>query len=159
MTDTESVTSTVSGPTLVVVCVVMALAAAVVYRLAGLGAIWVVPGAAVRAAVQLAAISAILAAAMARLWSSVVVLAVMFSVATVTAARRSQAQRGSLWLAAPLAIRLLAVLPVLLLSGLVPLQGVAVVPITGIVLGGTMTAVSVAARGVLSRRGNHVLTT
>ena len=137
------------GPTLVVVCVVMVLAAAVIYRVAGLGAVRVVPGAAVRAAVQLGAVAMVLAAAMARLWSSVLVLAVMFSVAAVTAARRSQADRGALWLAVPLVVGLVAVLPLLLVSGLVPLQGVAVVPITGIVLGGTMTAVSVAARRAL----------
>lgn len=149
MPDTEPMTSTVLGPTLVVVCVFMVLAAAAIYRVAGLGAIWVVPGAAVRAAAQLALVSLVLAAAMARLWSSALVLVVMFSVAAVTAARRSQADNGSPWLAVPLAAGLLVVLPLLLISGLVPLQGIAIVPITGIVLGGTMTAVSVAARRTL----------
>ena len=63
-----------------------------------------------------------------------------------TAARRSQASRGSALLTASLALGLLAVLPLLLLSGVVPLTGVAVVPIVAIVLGNTMTAVAVAAR-------------
>ena len=48
-----------------------------------------------RAAVQLAAVAGVLAAALTRLWSSMLVLAVMFVVASVTAARRSQASRGS----------------------------------------------------------------
>jgi putative ABC transport system permease protein len=45
-----------------------------------------------------------------------------------------------------LALGMVAVLPLLLLSGVVPLTGVAVVPIVAIVLGNTMTAVSVSAR-------------
>jgi len=137
------------GPTLVVVCVVMALLAALGYRLAGLGPWWVAPGAAARAAVQLAAVAAVLAAAMARLWSSLLVLLVMFAVASATAARRSKAVRGSWWLTVALAAGLAAVLPLLLATGLVPLKGTALIPITGILLGGTMTAVAVAARRAL----------
>ncbi len=137
------------GPALIVVCVVMIAAAAVVYRLAALGSPWTVPRAGIRAGAQLAAVSAVLGAAMTRLWSSVLVLVVMFAVASVTAARRSQASSGSFWLAAALAAGLAAVLPLLLLSGVVPASGVAVVPMVGIVLGGTMTAAAVAARRAL----------
>src|SRR5690242_16740971 len=131
---------------LIVVCVVMAAASAVIYWLAGLGKVWTVPIAAARAAAQLAAISAVLVAAMTRLWSSLLVLLVMFVVATVTAAGRSQADRGSVWLALPLTVGLAAVIPFLLLTRLVPVQGAALVPTVGIILGGTMTAVAVAAR-------------
>ena len=139
-------TAPVFGPMLIVVCVVMAAASAVIYWLAGLGKVWTVPVAAARAAAQLAAISAVLVAAMTRLWSSLLVLLVMFVVATVTAAGRSQADRGSVWLALPLAVGLAAVIPLLLLTRLVPVQGAALVPTVGIILGGTMTAVAVAAR-------------
>lgn len=120
------------------------------------------PVAAARAAIQLAAVAAVLAAAMARLWSSILVLAVMFVVATVTAARPSQASHGSLWLAASLAIGLIAVLLPLMLTGTVPATGVTVVPVVGIVLGGTMTAVAVAARrslDTLSLRAGEVEST
>ena len=137
------------GPSLIVACLVMVIAAAVVYRLAALGSPWTVPRAGIRAAAQLAAVSGVLAAAITRLWSSALVLAVMFVVASVTAARRSQASSGSFWLAAALAAGLAAVLPLLLVSGVVPTTGVAVVPMVGIVLGGTMTAVAVAARRAL----------
>jgi putative ABC transport system permease protein len=44
---------------------------------------------------------------------------------------------------------MIAVIPLLLLSGVVPFTGVAVVPVFGIVLGGTMTASAVAARRAL----------
>jgi putative ABC transport system permease protein len=124
----------------------MVVAAGVLYRLTALGSPWMVPRAAIRASIQLAAVAGILAAAMTRLWSSALVLAVMFVVASVTAARRSQASRGSSWLTLPLGLGLLAVLPLLLLSGVVPMTGVAIVPIVAIVLGNTMTAVAVAAR-------------
>lgn len=134
------------GIPLIVLCLGMALAAALIYRVAGLGSPATVPWATFRAAVQLAAVAAILAAAITRLWSSVLVLAVMFTVASLTAARRSQASRGSAWVATALAAGLLCVLPALLLSGVVPTTGVAVVPIVAIVLGGTMTAVAVTAR-------------
>jgi putative ABC transport system permease protein len=137
------------GPGLVIVCVVMAIAAAIVYRVSALGSPWVVPRAAVRAAIQLAAVATVLAAAMAHLWSSFAVLAVMFVVAAITAARRSHASRGSAWLAASLAIGLVVVLPLLVLSRVVPFTGVAVVPVFGIVVGGTMTAAAIAARRAL----------
>jgi putative ABC transport system permease protein len=136
----------VLGPALIIVCVIMAITAGLIYWVTALGSPWTVPWAAIRAALQLAAVAGVLAAALTRLWSSMLVLAVMFVVASVTAARRSQASRGSALLMVSLALGLVAVLPLLLLSGVVPLTGVAVVPIVAIVLGNTMTAVAVAAR-------------
>ena len=73
----------------------------------------------------------------------------MFVVAVVTAAGRSQASRGSLWLAAPLAAGVGSVLPLLLATGVVPLTGLSIVPVFAVVVGGTMSAVSVAARRAL----------
>jgi putative ABC transport system permease protein len=142
-------------PALVIVCVVMAIAAAIVYRASALGSPWVVPRATVRAAVQLAAVATVLAAAMSHLWSSILVLLGMFVVAAVTAARRSQAGRGSAWLAASQAVGLVAVLPLLVLSGAVPATGFAIVPLFGIVLGGTMTAAAIAARRALDTLGTR----
>ncbi|WP_243747725.1 ABC transporter permease [Mycolicibacterium sp. CBMA 226] len=136
-------------PTLIVVCVVMALAAAAVNRLVLNGSVWEAPNAAVRAAIQLAAVSTVLAVALQRVWSSMVVLLVMFIVASITAARRSQARHGSGWLAVALAAGMVMVIPLLTLSGVVPFTGVALVPVFGIVLGGTMTASAVAARRAL----------
>jgi putative ABC transport system permease protein len=144
------------SPTLVAVCVVMALAAAAVNHFVLRGSPFAAPAAAARASVQLAAVATVLAVALNRLWSSVLVLAVMFTVASVTAARRSQAQRGSAWLAAALATGMVAVIPLLLLTGVVPLKGVALVPVFGIVLGGTMTASAVAARRALDALGQRV---
>ena len=56
MTDTKAVTVAVLGPSLFVVCAVMAAAAAIMYRLAGLGDWRTAPVAGGRAAAQLAAV-------------------------------------------------------------------------------------------------------
>jgi len=85
----------VLSPALIIVCVIMAITAGLIYWVTALGSPWTVPWAAIRAAVQLGAIASVLAAALTRLWSSMLVLAVMFVVASVTAGRRSQASRGS----------------------------------------------------------------
>ena len=85
----------VLSPTLIVVCVIMVITAALIYWLTALGSPWTVPWAGIRAAVHLAAVAGVLATAITRLWSSILVLAVMFVAASVTAARRSQASRGS----------------------------------------------------------------
>lgn len=142
-------------PTLVAVCVLMALLAAVVNRLVLHGSPWAAPFAALRAAAQLAAVATVLTVALQQLWSSLVVLAVMFTVASFTAARRSQARQGAGLLAVALAAGMVTVIPLLLLTGIVPLAGVALVPVFGIVLGGTMTASAVAARRALDTLGER----
>ncbi|ORL88314.1 ABC transporter permease [Prescottella equi] len=134
------------GLALFVLCAVMVGLAAVVYRFAGLGNPLTAPWAAVRAALQLAAVSLILAAALAHLWSSLLVLAVMFVAAAFTAARRARAGRSAVWLASALAVGVGLVVPLMLVSGVVPLEGVALVPIGGIVLGNAMTATALAAK-------------
>lgn len=137
------------GVGLAVLCTVMVVCAAVVYRITNLGSPLVVPAAAIRGAAQLAAVSLILAAALAYLWSSILVLAVMFAAAVGTSARRARAGRSAAWLALSLAAGVGIVVPLMLVSRVVPLEGVAIVPVGGIVLGGAMTATSLAARRAL----------
>lgn len=136
------------GPTMMVVCAAMVLAAAAIYWSTALGSAWTVPRAAVRAVLQLVAVAAILATALSNLRTSLVVLGIMFVAATVTAARRSRSNRSWL-LAVALASGMISVVPLLLSTGLVPITGIAIVPIAGILLGSTMTAVAVAARRAL----------
>jgi putative ABC transport system permease protein len=147
--ETDAMNVTPGSVGLYVLCLGMVIVAALVQRVARLGSWWTVPSAALRAAVQLATVSAVLAVAMAHLWSSILVLVAMYAVAALTAARRSQATRGPLWLAVPLAVGMAAVLPPLLATGILPVTGLAIVPTFGIVLGGTMTATSVASRRAL----------
>lgn len=134
------------GLALFALCVVMVAVAAVVYRIAGLGNPLTAPWAAARGALQLAAVSLVLAAALAHLWSSFLVLAVMFAAAAVTAGRRAKAGRSAAWLSVALACGAGVVIPLMLVSGVVPLEGVALVPIGGIVLGNAMTATALAAK-------------
>lgn len=136
------------GPVLFVVCALMVLAAAALYWVTTLGSALTVPRAALRAVVQLSAVAAVLTTALRSLWTSLLVLAGMFVAASITAARRSQSNRSWL-LALALAAGMASVLPLLLGSGLVPMEGVALVPVTGIILGSTMTATAVAARRAL----------
>lgn len=134
------------GLALVMLCVVMVACTAAVYRIARLGNPLTAPSAAARGALQLAAVSLILAAALSHMWSSVLVLAVMFVAAAFTAGRRARAGRSAVWLSVALAAGVGLVIPLMLVSGVVPLQGVALVPIGGIVLGNAMTATSLAAK-------------
>ncbi|MEU6564303.1 ABC transporter permease [Nocardia nova] len=138
------------GTGLVALCVALVIASALVYRLARLGPVPVVPGAAVRAVVQLGVVAAVLAAALTQLWSSLLVLAAMFAAAVFTAARRADAGRSGIWLAVALGSGWAVVLALMLTTGVVPLKGAAVVPVGGIVLGGAMTATSLAARRSLN---------
>src|SRR3978361_1405761 len=73
-------TEPILSPHLIIVCVVMAVAAALVSRWLLRSSAWSVPTAALRAAVQLAAVATVLAAAMSRLWSSLPGLALLFPV-------------------------------------------------------------------------------
>lgn len=146
-----------AGFALAALCAAMAVAAALVYRISGLDRALSVPAATLRGAAQLAVVSLVLAAALRHLWSAVAVLLVMFGAASVTAARRSKAGRSGLWLTVALAVGITAVLTPMLASGVVPLKGVALIPIGGIVLGNAMTSTSLAAKRALDsidqRRG------
>ncbi|MET9288396.1 ABC transporter permease [Nocardia beijingensis] len=142
---------------LAALCVCMVALTAAWYRVAQVGPPSVAPRAAARGAVQLGVVALVLAAALSHLWSAVLVLAVMFAAAVATAAQRCCAGWSGMWLTLALGAGIGTVLPLMLITGVVPLTGVAVVPIGGIVLGGTMTATSLAARRALDtvelRRG------
>ncbi|MGW5437100.1 ABC transporter permease [Nocardia asteroides] len=147
------------GLGLVSLCVAMVVVAALVYRFARLGSPAAVPAAAGRAVVQLSLIALVLAAAMRHVWSAVLVLLVMFGAAAYTCARRAEAGRSGTWLTLAIAAGITAVLPPTLLSGVVPVHGVTLVAIGGILLGGTMTATSLAARrglDAITGRGGEV---
>ncbi|MGU3435945.1 ABC transporter permease [Actinomycetes bacterium M1A6_2h] len=137
------------GISLAVLCVVMTALAATIYRLTALGRPVVVPAAALRGAAQLAAVSLVLTAALSHLWSSILVLVAMFGAAGFTVFRRAEAGRTGLRLAVALIAGTGVVLPLMLVSGVVPLDGLALVPVGGIILGGAMSATSLSARRAL----------
>jgi putative ABC transport system permease protein len=115
--------------------------------------------AAARAVVQLAVVSAVIVAVVRSLWLSAAFVLLMLLVAAVTSARRMTGDRSGLLAVVPIASGAVVVLAVVLATGVVPLTGIAVVPIGGIVLGGAMTATSLAGRRALdeltARRGEY----
>jgi putative ABC transport system permease protein len=137
----------------------LALAVVVLASL-GVGAAWIgrvplraaVPFAVVRAAIQLTAAALVITVALQHLALAVVVVAFMYAVAVLTAARRSGAGVTWPWQALAIAAGWLPVLAVIFGAGVVKLQPETLIPFGGIVVGGTMTAVSQA-----TRRACHAL--
>jgi putative ABC transport system permease protein len=103
--------------------------------------------AAVRAVVQLAVVSLVLAAALKSVWWSLAFVLVMFVVATFTSGGRIRIPRGQLpWVACAIAAGAVPVLLLVFVSGLVPFNGPGIVPVAGIVIGNTMTAATLTGR-------------
>lgn len=115
--------------------------------------------AAARAVVQLAVVSAVIVAVVRSLWLSAAFVVVMLVIASATSGRRVTGDRSGLLAAVPIGVGALVVLAVVVGTGAVPLVGIALVPVAGILLGGAMTATSLAGRRALdelaARRGEY----
>jgi uncharacterized protein (TIGR00245 family) len=142
------------GPRLAVVLMVLTALAAVAGHLSGLGQDRPVVLAALRATVQLTAVSAVLLIVVRSLLLSTGFVVLMLAVAAVTSAGRVTGHTlrspGALGRVLPTALPIVGgatpVVALVLASGAVPLRGVAVIPIAGILIGGAMTATSLAGR-------------
>jgi putative ABC transport system permease protein len=142
-------TAVVVGIGLVVALVVLlglAVAASWLGEL-GIGRDVLVAG--VRAAAQLAAVAFVIVSVVRSLWLTAAFVAVMFLVAARTSARRMTRHRSGWAAVLPIASGVAPVLVVVLVSGTVPSTGIAIVPVAGIVIGGAMTATSLAGRRAL----------
>ncbi|UGY91163.1 ABC transporter permease [Streptomyces gobiensis] len=110
-----------------------------------------------RATVQLAAVSLIIGWAVGAVPTLLGFVALMFTVAVWTAGRRITGNRTWWWATAPIAAGVLPVIATLVLTGLVPVEGIALIPIAGILIGGALTATVLAGRRALAelhgRRG------
>ncbi|MBW8767816.1 MAG: ABC transporter permease [Geodermatophilales bacterium] len=155
------------GPRLAAALVALTALAAVTGRVSGLGQDGPIVVAAVRATVQLAAVSAVLLAVVRSLLLSAGFVLLMLTVAAVTAAgritglsvRSAGAPGRVLTAAVPILAGATPAVVLVLASGAVPLRGEAVIPIAGILIGGAMTATSLAGRRLrdeLSRRRGEV---
>jgi putative ABC transport system permease protein len=138
------------GPMLAIALVALVALGAVVMWLGKLGPGRAVVIAAIRAVVQLAAVSALITAILKSLWWTGLFVLVMFAVAVVTSARRVGVPlRAMTWIAAAIGAGTVPVLALVIGTGVLPPSPIALVPIAGIVIGGVMTATSQAARRAL----------
>lgn len=103
----------------------------------------------VRAALQLAAVSAVITYVIRSGAATVAFVLLMLGVAVRTAGRRLTRNR-TWWMALwPVTLSVLPVVIALLLTGLVPVKGIVLVPVSGILIGGAMTATVLAGRRAL----------
>jgi len=103
--------------------------------------------AAVRATVQLAVVSLLIAAALDSVWWSFVVVLVMLLVAVATASRRVDVVRSQVpWVGLAIVCGVFPVLALSLGSGVVPLNGAGIIPIDGTDVGNMMTAATLTGR-------------
>jgi putative ABC transport system permease protein len=113
-----------------------------------------------RAVVQLAAVSLLLAAALESLAGALAFVGVMLAVASLTSARRLEVPaRHVPWVALSIVVGAAPVVVLVVGSGLLPLNGLGIVPFAGIVIGGAMTAATLtgrrAADELVAQRGGY----
>ncbi|MEV6712906.1 ABC transporter permease [Lentzea sp. NPDC051208] len=134
---------------LLIVCVLFAAAAGAVVRLTGLTAVRPFFTASARAVLQLAAVSAVITFVLTHLGLTWAFLVVMATVATATSARRTETGRKGVWVALAILVGTVPALGLLLAIGLLPVRGIALIPVGGILIGGAMTATTLSARRAL----------
>ncbi|MEU1214307.1 ABC transporter permease [Streptomyces sp. NPDC005790] len=144
-------------PALGVVLALLLVFAVAVAAWASLGRSREIAVAGLRAAVQLAAVSLLIGWVVRSLGPLLGFLVLMFAVAVRTAGRRLTRNRTWWWAALPIGAGVLPVVAVLLLSGLLPVRGIALIPVTGILIGGALTVTVLGGRRALdelaTRRG------
>lgn len=145
------------GPGLVVGVALVTAAAAVISVVGALGHTRAVLTAVARAAVQLAAVSLVVGAVLGSVPLTLLFLTLMIAVAGRTAGRRLTSSRRWLWGLVPVLGGAAPVLGGLTAATVVPVAGAVLVPVGGILIGGAMTATTLAGRRandeLRSRRG------
>lgn len=134
---------------LVVVAVLLVALAAAAARVALLGVEVAVLTAAARAAVQLTVVALVIAAVLESDGLSLLFVLGMLLAAAVAAGQRIAGWRCAPWAGLAVAAGALPVLTLVLASGVVPFSGPAIVAVSGIVIGGAMTACGQAGRRAL----------
>ncbi|WP_112270265.1 ABC transporter permease [Lentzea terrae] len=134
---------------LLIVCVLFTVAAGAIAWATGLTTPKPFLKAAARAVVQLAAVSAVITFVLRHLGLTGAFLALMAIVATATSARRTETGRHGVWVAAAILIGSVPALGLLIGTGLLPVEGIALIPVGGILIGGAMTATTLSVRRAL----------
>jgi putative ABC transport system permease protein len=115
--------------------------------------------AALRAVLQLTAVGLVVGAALQHTLGAIAFVLVMFVVATFTSTRRIRSTavipRQWAYCATAIGSGAFVVLLLLILPGVVPRNPATILPMGGIIIGGTMTATTLAGRRVLSEYGTR----
>lgn len=140
-----------------IVLVGLTVGAALVVRLGALTDSRSIAIAGLRAVLQLLAVSAVIAVVLRSLALTALFLIVMVAVAAATSAHRiTGSWRPRSWITAvPILAGVLPVLTAILASGVVPAEPVAILPMAGILIGGAMTATSLAGRRLVEELSEH----
>jgi putative ABC transport system permease protein len=134
------------SPALGVVLALLALAATAVAAVGRLGYGTAVLRSGVRAAVQLALVSLVIATITRSIPLTVAFVVFMYLVAARVAGRRVTTGRAAWWATVPIGAATAPVILLLLATGLVPPRGITMIPIAGILIGGALTATTLAGR-------------
>jgi putative ABC transport system permease protein len=144
------------GPGFAVLLVVLIGVAMVAAALGRLGVSRAVVTASVRAVLQLSIVSVLIAAVLRSVWATAAFIVLMVTVAVATSARRVASIRHGWPVVVPIVAGVVPVGAAILVAGTMPLTTVAVLPIAGILIGGAMTATSLAGRRALDElRDRH----
>jgi putative ABC transport system permease protein len=103
----------------------------------------------VRAAIQLTAVSLLIGLVVHHVAGLLGFVALMYGVASWTAGRRVTRNATWRWAAVPVGVGSLPVVVLLVLTGLVPVNGLAQVPVAGILIGGGLTGTVLGGRRAL----------
>ncbi|MEV1292979.1 ABC transporter permease [Pseudonocardia sp. NPDC049635] len=104
-----------------------------------------------RAVVQLGAVAVVIVVVLRNGWTTAGFVLLMLGAATFTSGRRLTPERSGLLAGVSIGAGTAPVLGIVLATGAVPLTGVAIVPVAGIIIGGAMTATSLAGRRALAQ--------
>jgi putative ABC transport system permease protein len=144
------------GPAFAVVLAALVVVAAAAAAIGRLGESRAIVTASLRAVLQLGVVSLLIAWVLRSWWATAAFIALMLAVAVGTSARRVSTLRLGWPVAVPIAAGALPVGAGIVGAGTTPLQTVAVLPIAGILIGGAMTATSLAGRRALDElRDRH----
>ena len=138
------------GPALAVAVVVLLAMAIVASWFGKLARGAQLTTAALRATVQLAVVSLVITAVLSHIGWSLLFGVLMIAIATATSARRIGATTAWPWVGLTIMTGVLPTLAVIFASGVVPWTGAALVPVSGIIIGGAMTATSLTGRRVFA---------
>ncbi|RNL61994.1 ABC transporter permease [Nocardioides marmoriginsengisoli] len=126
-------------PVAVALAALLALALGA-HRFAGYGLTGTAALAAARALVQLSVVALLIKVVVDSVALSALFSLAMFGMGVFTTSRRTGARRSWPWAAAAMACGVVPVLAIVLASRAVPFEGIAIIPVAGIVIGNAMTA-------------------